>query len=309
MSPEQAAGAPVDHRTDIYALGVILYEMASGPVPFDADNFMGILTQHMYKAPVPHPGARAGRRTCRRGSTRSSSSACRRSPRGATATMDELVGDLEKLEGGILPGAVHELMGRSSSFDATPGSTTGSMPHPAPASPAGARAAGRCSSSSGAWVRSWRSWSPSSWPAGPGARARTHDRRPRRPRRTLAPASPPGTAPATATATATSVAAAPTATASAAATVEVLLSVKPADATVTRDDQDLGSSPVALHLGTGESASLTVSRKGYKTKTVTVDGSEPKVTVTLEPSFTGGPAAAKPGGGIDDVGDPFANKH
>jgi serine/threonine-protein kinase len=53
MSPEQASGGAADHRTDIYALGVVMYEMFTGRVPFEADTFMGVLTKHLYVDPTP----------------------------------------------------------------------------------------------------------------------------------------------------------------------------------------------------------------------------------------------------------------
>ncbi|MBP8000213.1 MAG: SUMF1/EgtB/PvdO family nonheme iron enzyme [Chloroflexi bacterium] len=52
MSPEQARNTQIDHRTDIYALGVMLYEMVSGRRPFDGDSFVSVLLQHV-NDPVP----------------------------------------------------------------------------------------------------------------------------------------------------------------------------------------------------------------------------------------------------------------
>ncbi len=61
MSPEQAAGDPADHRVDIYALGIVMYEMLVGWLPFEADSFMGVLSKHMYEVP-PAPSTASGAR-------------------------------------------------------------------------------------------------------------------------------------------------------------------------------------------------------------------------------------------------------
>jgi len=56
MSPEQCRGVEVDARADIYALGVMLYEMLTGRTPFVADNFTALAHSHIYEYP-PAPSA------------------------------------------------------------------------------------------------------------------------------------------------------------------------------------------------------------------------------------------------------------
>lgn len=53
MAPEQAAGKPVDYRADIYALGLILYEMFTGVLPFQADSPLALVAKHMQELPRP----------------------------------------------------------------------------------------------------------------------------------------------------------------------------------------------------------------------------------------------------------------
>jgi eukaryotic-like serine/threonine-protein kinase len=53
MAPEQASGRHADLRADVYAVGIILYEMFTGAVPFTGETFLSVLTRHLHDPPPP----------------------------------------------------------------------------------------------------------------------------------------------------------------------------------------------------------------------------------------------------------------
>jgi len=59
LSPEQAAGDTADHRADIYALGVVAYELVAGQPPFNGDTTAALLMQHLTSLPTPLRHVRA----------------------------------------------------------------------------------------------------------------------------------------------------------------------------------------------------------------------------------------------------------
>jgi len=96
MPPEQSLTDPVDARADVYALGVVMFRMFTGRLPFDMLDDMTVLAHHVFSAPPRprelHPGVS-------RWLEAMILAAMRKNPDNRYPTMDALIEDLERISG------------------------------------------------------------------------------------------------------------------------------------------------------------------------------------------------------------------
>jgi eukaryotic-like serine/threonine-protein kinase len=255
MSPEQARGEELDNRADIYSMGVILYEMLSGRLPFEGENPLGILTQHMYTEPRPL------HELC--GMTRVSvgleaivSKCLLKEPWQRYSSMSELGMDLERVEQGDEPIAINDLKRLSVSPPAMKERLS-----------RGGRRRGR------GWL--WfvpligivgaltyaiprRQELLALWEQyGPGVELMPTDETEITPDHN-----------------------------------SVALVLSPVDAHVFRGKQDLGLMPITVRIKEGQHVRLSVQRDGYVSQEVELDGSEDRKVVELVPLAGSGGVAA-----------------
>ena len=107
ISPEQAMGEPVGPASDLYSLGIVLYEMLTGEMPFDADTPLGIAMKHVNGHLVP---PQALNPEIPDGINAVTVRLLQKDPSDRYATDDELIEDLERVVSGLDPsGATTEM--------------------------------------------------------------------------------------------------------------------------------------------------------------------------------------------------------
>jgi serine/threonine-protein kinase len=271
----------------VYSLGIILFEMSTGKVPFDADNFMGILTQHLYKAPPALLSFVVTEHDIPAGLEAIVMKCLAKQPELRYDSMDHLVADIERLERGTLPDASHDPLRHTGGFEAPadyfggaqgPSSGPASLPvasqptHEPPkksflwlAGAGGALVAALVGGAVLMLPRVVRN-TPSGQAPAP---ANVESSAP-------APATPQSAVPALSSqAPASSApAGAPPTVAVAPQKQRVTVSADPSDAQMALEDGPLQPGPLAVNLGPGEIAHVKFEKKGYLAQTVTIDASE-----------------------------------
>jgi serine/threonine-protein kinase len=94
MSPEQIRGERVDARSDVYALGVVMYEMITGKVPFERENTVKVLMAHMHEPVPPIQVA-----DCPQGLSELIMRCLSKRPEGRPSSMDEVILMLKQANG------------------------------------------------------------------------------------------------------------------------------------------------------------------------------------------------------------------
>jgi len=256
MAPEQALGKPTSPATDIYALGVICYEMASGQVPFRADSPIAVLSQHASELPEPLearvpgvlPAFAALVARC-----------LQKEPEDRFASMPALIDELDALSAA---GPLSEVAETPAPPSLSPLSR-GSRSTLAATVPAAKK------SSAGLTLLVLAGLAGAAYG---GFKLRESRQQPRE---IVTVTVPSPAAPASALATAQET------DKTSEKTRDVALVLFPLDAHVVIGDRDLGAMPVTVKVPVGRTVSAEVRRDGYWTRRLRLDGSKSRIVIGL----------------------------
>ncbi|MDF3071378.1 MAG: serine/threonine protein kinase [Polyangiaceae bacterium] len=258
MSPEQAAGKTTDGRTDVYALGVMLYEMACGRAPFHGESALAVLSMHS----TEEPEALSLRQPDVSKELEAIVHKClRKDPDARYASMAELAADLSRLAAGMPvraePAPPSSPVASREDLVTLPDADAGAVPPPVSVKGGGGvpfplvlllllGVAGGMF-----WMLRHRA---------PTVVTKVTQAEPK-------PLPPPLPSAAEVD--------------EGAPETEVALVLFPLDARVLLGDKDLGPMPVSVKVKDGQPVKLRIVRDGYWTRKLTVDGSKKRVVVGL----------------------------